>query len=113
MIQPAQQQPTVVVTEQQTPEPMSPTYCTALGCYPTNQMSAYNGNPYPYTDFSNPYYPYPYNFYPFSSGPILTGNINRPVFPFRRGPFGVQRPISQFPNRPVVRGGVGMRGGHR
>ena len=80
VIQPSAQQP-VVVPEQQTPEPMSPTYCTAVGCYPTNQMSAYNGNPYPYTDFSNPYYPYPYNFYPFSSGPILTGNDQPAVLP--------------------------------
>jgi hypothetical protein len=112
VIQPAQQQPGVVVTQEVTPEPMSPTYCTALGCYPTNQMSAYNGNPYPYMDFSNPYYPYPYNFYPFSSGPILTGRINRPVFPFRRGPFGVQKPIAGFPNRPGV-GRPGVRGGHR
>jgi hypothetical protein len=113
VIQPAQQQPGVVVTQEVTPEPMSPTYCTALGCYPTNQMSAYNGNPYPYMDFSNPYYPYPYNFYPFSSGPILTGRINRPVVPFRRGPFGVQKPIAGFPNRPGVGRPGGVRGGHR
>lgn len=112
VIQPAQQQPTVVVTQEQTPEPMSPTYCTAVACYPTNQLSAYNGNPYPYMDFSNPYYPYPYNFfYPFSSAPILTGTINRPFFrpnfPFRRGPVGINKPINGFPRRPV------MRGGHR
>ena len=40
------------------------------------------------------------------------GEHQQAVLPeFRRGPFGVQRPISQFPNRPVVRGGT--RGGHR
>ena len=109
VIQP-QQQPTQVITQEVTPEGMSPTYCTAVACYPTNQMSAYNGNPYPYMDFSNPYYPYPYNFfYPFSSAPILTGNINnfnnRRFFPFRRWPFGVQQPINRFPNRPIARGG--------
>jgi len=113
VIQPAQQPSVVVTQEQVTPEPMSPTYCTAVACYPTNQLSAYNGNPSPYMDFSNPYYPYPYNFfYPFSSEPILTGNINRPFFrpnfPFRRGPVGINRPISGFP-----RGGGVVRGGHR
>jgi hypothetical protein len=110
VIQAAPQQPSQVITQEVTPEGMSPTYCTAVACYPTNQMSAYNGNPNPYMDFSNPYYPYPYNFfYPFSSAPILTGNINnfnnRRFFPFRRGPVGVVKPINQFPNRPVVRGG--------
>jgi hypothetical protein len=105
VIQP-QQQPAVVVTQEQTPEPMSPTYCTAVGCYPTNQMSAYNGNPYPYMDFSNPYYPYPYNFfYPFSSAPFVTGTINRPIFrpnfPFRRGPVGINKPIGGFRGGPV------------
>jgi len=104
VIQPQQQSPTVVVTQENTPEPMSPTYCTAVACYPTNQLSAYNGNPYPYMDFSNPYYPYPNFFYPFSSAPIVTGFINRPVFPFRRGPFGVQKPIGRFPTRPIGRG---------
>jgi hypothetical protein len=117
VIQPSQQ-PSIVVTQQQTPEPMSPTYCTAVACYPTNQLSAYNGNPCPNMDCSAPYYPYPYNFYPFSSAPFLTGNFTSPffspffpAFPFRRGPFGVNKPF----NRPIGRPGrpVGRPIGHR
>jgi hypothetical protein len=115
VIQP-QQQPPIVVTQETTPEPMSPTYCTAVACYPTNQMSAYNGNPYPFMDYSAPYYPYPYNFYPFSSGPILVGNLGNTIasrFPFRRGPFGVNnRPFGRGVNRPVGRP-VGRPIGHR
>jgi hypothetical protein len=104
VIQPSQPQ-TQYVTQEVTPEAMSPTYCTAVNCYPTNQMSAYNGYPNSCFDFSNPYCASGFNFYPFSSAPFITGTINRPFFPFRRGPFGVQRPIGRFPNAPVVRGG--------
>jgi hypothetical protein len=108
VIQP-QQQPQVVVSQDQTSyAPQSPTYCTAVACYPTNQYTGYNGYP---MDYSAPYYPYGYinPYYPFSSAPIVTGVIS-PVFPrFRgRGPFGVRQgqPVVKVPvGRPIGRTG--------
>ena len=116
VIQPSTPQQPVVINDQSMygQEPQSPTYCTAVACYPTNQYSAYNA--YPTSDFSscdqfgctfNPYYP-------FSSAPIVTGSFVNPFFfnnrvirrPFVR-PF---RPVGVFPGRPISHGGV-VRGG--
>ena len=119
VIQPSVQQP-VVYQDQYQQEPSSPTYCTAVACYPTNQNTGYNNYPTDYDQCTqygcgvwnqcaqlgcNGFNPY----YPFVSAPIVTGNFVTPFFPrtFRRGPFGVQpiRPIGRFPARPISRGG--------
>jgi hypothetical protein len=132
VIQPSVQQP-VVIQDQYQQEPMSPTYCTAVACYPTNQNTAYNNYPVDCTQYGcgawnqcaqlgcngfnqcsqfgcNGFNPY----YPFVSAPIVTGNFGSPFFfPRVRRPFGVQpiRPIGRFPTRPFGRGPVVV--GHR
>lgn len=113
VIQPSQPQQPVVITDQTqyNQEPQSPSYCTAVACYPTNQYSAYNA--YPMPDYSQ-CYPYGCGFnpyYPFSSAPIVTGSFVNPFFGnnfIRRRPFA--RPIGVIPGRPIAHGGV-VRGG--
>jgi hypothetical protein len=105
VIQPQPQQPQVYVSQEQTQEPQSPTYCTAVACYPTNQNTGYNGYPY---DYSTPCYPYGC---PFFSAPIVTGAFVSPFFPnVRRGPFGrvISQPIVRVPPRPIGHGPVAV-----
>ncbi len=108
VIQPSQQ-PIVVSQDNYGNESQSPTYCTAVACYPTNQYTGYNAYPMDYS----PYYPYGIGlnpFYPIS--PFFTTNFvtTSPFFPrgFRgRGPVGVfpGRPFVGAPGRPIARGG--------
>ncbi len=112
VIQP-NQQPIVVSQDNYGQEPMSPTYCTAVACYPTNQYTGYNNYPLDYS----PYYPYGIGLNPFFPiSPFVTTNFitTSPFFPrvIRRNPIGVfpGRPFVGVPGHPIVRGGGVIRG---